>query len=394
MNRPRLRPWQLALSLILSLAASGCGSGFTDETPAPPAGTVPVALAAIASGLSFPVYLTSPPGDERLFVVEKGGTIRVRTGAGFAATPFLDLTGRVSTESERGLLGLAFPPDFATTGRFAVHYTDPAGDTRVSLFTVSPEPDVADPASETIVLAAEQPFSNHNGGQIVFGPDGLLYIGLGDGGSGGDPDGRAQRLDDLLGSILRIDVATGSPSAVPPDNPFAQTSGARPEIWSYGLRNPWRFSFDRATGDLYIGDVGQSRWEEVNYAPATEGAGRGVNYGWNRMEGRHCYASAQCDRTGLALPVLEYGHGGGACAVTGGYVYRGTAIPELAGHYFYADYCQGFVRSFRIENGAAVDRFDWPTLRPGGTVTSFGEDAAGELYVVTGEGGVFKIVPR
>ena len=387
-----------SLSLISILAASGCGSEFTNETPALPAGPVPVALQEIGAGLGFPVYLTSPPGDERLFIVEKGGTIRIRTPGGFVAEPFLDISRQITADGEQGLLGMAFPPDYATSGRFVVHYTNLEGDTRVSLFRVSSNPDAADPLSETVLLAEDQPFSNHKGGQITFGPDGFLYIGLGDGGSGGDPGDRAQRLDEPLGSILRIDIAgpsaTGAPYSVPADNPFAQTPNARSEIWSYGLRNPWRFSFDRATGDLFIGDVGQNEWEEVNWSPAAEGAGRGVNFGWNRMEGRHCYQADACDQTGLVLPILEYGHDNIVCSVTGGYVYRGTAIPELQGHYFYGDFCGGFVRSFPVEGGAVVDEFDWPTLRPGGTISSFAEDAAGELYVLISEGRVFKIVPQ
>jgi glucose/arabinose dehydrogenase len=397
MERARRPIWAPSLSLISVVAASSCGSEFTNETPTPPAGPVPVTLQEIGAGLGFPVYLTAPPGDERLFIVEKGGTIRIRKPDGFVAEPFLDISPQVSTDGERGLLGLAFPADYATSGRFVVHYTNPEGNTRVSVFHVSADPDRADPLSETVMLAEDQPFSNHNGGQITFGPDGFLYIGLGDGGAGGDPDNRGQRLDEPLGSILRIDVAnpssTGAAYAVPADNPFTATPGARPEIWSYGLRNPWRFSFDRGTGDLYIGDVGQNLWEEVDWSPAAEGAGRGVNYGWKRMEGRHCYESDSCDQTGLALPIVEYGHDLG-CSVTGGYVYRGAAIPALQGHYLYGDFCGGFVRSFRVQGGAAADEFDWPTLRPGGTITSFGEDAAGELYVLIAEGRVFKIVPQ
>jgi hypothetical protein len=359
--------------------------------PEPPGGDVTVALQEVAAGLSFPLYLTSPPADDRLFIVEKGGAIRLVEGNKLVETPFLDLAAQVSTGPEQGLLGLAFPPDYASSGRFVVHYTDLSGDTRVSFFRVSGDPDRADPSSETVLLAVEQPFRNHNGGQIVFGPDGFLYIGLGDGGSVGDPEGRGQRLDDLLGSILRIDVMGGAPYAVPADNPFTQTRGARPEIWSYGLRNPWRFSFDRVTGDLWVGDVGQQLWEEVNYSAAAEGAGRGANFGWNRMEGRHCYQSDACDQVGLTLPVLEYDHSDG-CSVTGGYVYRGPAIPALEGHYMYADFCQGWVRSFRVADPAV--RIDWPTLQPGGNVTSFGEDAVGELYVLTGDGAVFKVVPQ
>jgi len=336
----------LTLSLFLAFAASACGSQFESETPPPPTGTVPVKLQEVASGLVFPLYLTSPPGDPRLFVVEKGGAIRIIKGGSLLPVPFLDITGQVSTGSEQGLLGLAFDPAYGTTGRFIVHYTDVAGDTRVSAFHVSTDPDRADPTSESVILTADQPFANHNGGQILFGPDGFFYLGLGDGGSGGDPNGTGQGLGDLLGSILRISLAGTSGYTVPPDNPFVGVTGARGEVWSYGLRNPWRFSFDRLTGDLYIGDVGQSRLEEIDVAPAADGAGRGVNYGWNLMEGTGCYASASCDTTGLALPVVEYDHGQG-CSVTGGYVYRGTAIPALQGQYFYADYCSGFVRSLQ-----------------------------------------------
>ncbi|HUF34828.1 MAG TPA: PQQ-dependent sugar dehydrogenase, partial [Gemmatimonadales bacterium] len=237
-----------------------------------------------------------------------------------------------------------------------------------------------------------QPFANHNGGHLAFGPDGYLYVALGDGGSSGDPQDRGQALDDLFGSLLRIDPAGGSPYAVPADNPFGASAGARPEIWSYGLRNPWRFSFDRLTGDLWIGDVGQNRWEEVNHAPAAEGAGRGLNFGWRRMEGRHCFETGSCDQSGLTLPVLEYDHGSG-CSVTGGYVYRGAEIPELQGHYFYADFCRGFVRSMRLEADTVAEEADWPALRPGGGIPSFGEDAAGELYVLVSDGRVLKIVP-
>jgi glucose/arabinose dehydrogenase len=353
---------------------------------------VPVGLEQIAEGLAFPLYLTAPPGDPRLFVVEKGGAIRIIKDGVLLTTPFLDLHAQVSTGSEQGLLGLAFDPGYATTGRFVVHYTDVAGDTRLSTFQVSPDPDQADPASERVVLTADQPFANHNGGQIAFGPDGYLYLGLGDGGSAGDPNGTGQRLDDLLGSILRLSLAADG-YTVPPDNPFVGVSGARGEVWSYGLRNPWRFSFDRLTGDFYIGDVGQSRLEEIDVAPVSAGGGRGVNYGWNIMEGAGCYAASSCDTTGLTPPVLQYDHGQG-CSVTGGYVYRGAAIPALQGQYFYADYCSGFVRSFRLVDGAPADQASWPTLRPGGAIPSFGEDAAGELYVLAADGRVLKIVPR
>jgi glucose/arabinose dehydrogenase len=383
----------LALALPASLSAA-CGDDGPNPSD-PPAGMVPVGLQDVASGLSVPLYLTAPAGDPtRLFIVEKGGAIRVVKDGALLPTPFLDLTGRVSTGGEQGLFGLAFDPAYADNGRFVVHYTDVGGNTVVSLLRVSADDaDRADPASETIVLTAEQPFSNHNGGQILFGPDGMLYIGLGDGGSSGDPGGRGQALTDLLGSILRVDVRTGTGYTIPPDNPFLGRADAKPEIWSFGLRNPWRFTFDPATGDLYIADVGQNAWEEVDVVPAAAGAGRGANFGWNVTEGRHCFAQANCDLTQFTLPVLEYGHGEG-CSITGGYVYRGAAIPALQGHYFYADYCQGWVRSFRLQDGQAVEPQQWPTLAPGGAITSFGQDAAGELYVLSAEGRVSRIVPQ
>ena len=387
-----------ALTLWLTLCLAGipaaCGSG--DASPVgPPDGTVPVGLQEVASGLGFPVYLTAPPGDNaRLFIAEKGGAIRIVKNGTLLPTPFLDLAGRVSTGSEQGLLGLAFDPAYAGTGRVVVHYTDLAGNTVVSVFHVSTgDPDQADPSSEVILLTVEQPFANHNGGQILFGPDGMLYVGLGDGGGSGDPAGRGQSLTDLLGDILRVDVASGTGYTVPPDNPFAGRTDALPELWSVGLRNPWRFSFDAATGDLYIADVGQSAWEEVDVVTTAQGAGRGANFGWNQMEGRHCYAGAGCDPNQFTLPILEYSHAEG-CSITGGVVYRGAAIPALQGHYFYADYCGGWVRSFRLQDGQPVEEQQWPTLAPGGAVPSFGQDAAGELYVLSAEGRVFRIVPN
>jgi glucose/arabinose dehydrogenase len=221
----------------------------------------------------------------------------------------------------------------------------------------------------------------------------MLYLGLGDGGSENDPQGRGQSLTDLLGDILRVDVTDGPGYTTPPDNPFVGRSDARPEIWSYGLRNPWRFSFDPATGDLYIADVGQDQWEEVDVVTAAQGAGRGANFGWNVMEGMHCFADASCDPSLYTLPVLEYSHSEG-CSITGGYVYRGAAIPALQGHYFYSDFCEGWVRSFRLEAGTPVDQVQWPTLAPGGSVTSFGVDGAGELYIMNSGGQVFRIVPQ
>jgi glucose/arabinose dehydrogenase len=377
----------LGVWLIVVAGATACGS---ENSLAQGRGA---RLQQVATGLDFPVYLTAPPADvSRLFIVQKTGAIRIIENGTLRPTPFLDISGQVSGGGEQGLLGLAFPPDYPANGRFVVHYTDTGGNTRLSTFQVSSDPNVADPASEQVILTAEQPYSNHNGGQVVFGPDGLLYLGLGDGGSANDPQGRGQDLSDLLGSILRLDVQAGTSYTVPPDNPFVGQAGARPEIWSYGLRNPWRFSFDRATGDLYIADVGQDRYEEVDVATSDAGRGKGLNFGWNRMEGAHCL-SGQCDEAGLILPTSEYRHPQG-CSITGGYVYRGSAIPAIQGLYFYADFCAGWVRSFRYQDGKAIEATDWPTLRPGGSITSFGEDAAGELYVLVAGGAVFKVIPQ
>jgi glucose/arabinose dehydrogenase len=360
--------------------------------PPPPPGNGAAGLEQIASGLAFPVGLTSPPGDQRLFVVEKGGAIRIIQNGAVLSEPFLDISGQVSGRAEQGLLGLAFFPDYASSGRFVVHYTDLQGNTQVSAFSVSADPNRADGASETPILSVSQPGPAHNGGQILFGPDGLLYIGLGDGGSrAGEDDGRGQSLGDLLGSVLRIDVSSGSAYSAPGDNPFVGTAGAQPEIWSYGLRNPWRFTFDRATGDLYIADVGETDWEEVDRARAADGAGRGVNYGWSVMEGPDCLRDG-CDRTGLTLPTLAYSHAEG-CSIVGGYVYRGEALPSLQGQYLFGDFCQGWVKSFAADD-ESPEAVDQPGLSPNENITSFGEDDAGELYILTVGGTVFKIVPR
>ena len=375
---------------IMVLGASGCGEE-SRPTPGPPAGEDGVALELVTAGLEFPLGLTAPAGDPRLFVVEKGGRIRIVRNGALIPEPFLDISAKVSRGSEQGLLGLAFHPAHAANGRFFVNYTDADGNTRISAWQVSADADRADAASEEILLTVEQPFSNHNGGGLAFGPDGYLYIGMGDGGSGGDPLGNGRDPGDLLGSLLRIDVNGASGYAIPADNPFVGTTGARGELWDLGLRNPWRFSFDRTTGDLYIADVGQAEREEIDVAPRAEGGGRGLDYGWNVMEGSLCYGGGSCDRTGLVLPVAEYPHDQG-CSVTGGYVYRGTAVPAIQGQYFYADYCQGWVRSFRFRDGAASDPREWPALAPGGPVASFGEDANGELYVLDAGGSVYRIV--
>ena len=313
---------------------------------------------------------------------------------------FLDISNLLPNPlgSEQGLLGLAFDPLYGINGRFYVSYTDSGGSTVVARYLVSSNPNVAVSTADRIIITAAQPFANHNGGMIAFGPDGFLYIGRGDGGSGGDPGNRAQNAAEVLGKLLRIDVSQGAQPpqpayAIPPDNPCVGQSGARGEIWSIGLRNPWRFSFDRQSGDLYIADVGQGAREEVNVSTVAGGAGRGINYGWRIMEGSMCFnPPAMCNMTGLQLPAVEYDHPTG-CSITGGYAYRGAAIPALQGTYFYGDFCAGFVRSFRFVNGQVTEHASWPTFSPG-SITSFGEDAAGELYIMTSGGGLFRIVPN
>jgi glucose/arabinose dehydrogenase len=381
----------IALGLLTLLALAGCTSDTSNNVP----GTSGVRLETVASGLDFPLFLTAPPGDNaRLFVVEKTGRIRIVKNGSLLTTPFLDLSTKVSNGSEQGLLGLAFHPDYATNGRFVVNYTNTSGDTRVAVYRVTANADVADPASEQVILAIDQPFSNHNGGMVVFGPDRKLYVGMGDGGSGGDPQGNGQNRSVLLGKILRLEVSGTGQASVPADNPFVGQAGVRPEIWSYGVRNPWRFSFDRLTRDLYIADVGQNAHEEIDASTSATQFGRGLNYGWNRMEGAACFSpSSNCDQSGLTLPVLDYTHSDG-CSVTGGYVYRGDAVPAIKGLYFYADYCQGWVRSFKLSGGSATEQHDWTELRPGGQITSFGEDARGELYVMISSGRVFRFAAR
>ncbi|MCC6904720.1 MAG: PQQ-dependent sugar dehydrogenase, partial [Anaerolineae bacterium] len=301
--------------------------------------------------------------------------------------PFLDIRDRVSDDStETGLLGLAFHPDYEENGLFYVNYT--TGDrTHISRFSVSAtNPDMADPAAEQVLISVRQPAPNHNGGQLAFGPDGYLYIGLGDGGAAGDLFGNGQNIETLLGAILRIDVNAGDPYAVPADNPFVQMPSARPELWAIGLRNPWRFSFDRLTGDLYIADVGQNRLEEVNVQPAASPGGE--NYGWPIMEAMSCFDTETCVTDGLTLPVLEYSHDEG-CSITGGYVYRGAARPDLAGVYFYGDFCYGTVWGARPGPG---ERWESAELASVGNLSSFGEDESGELYATDlGSGTLYRL---
>jgi glucose/arabinose dehydrogenase len=336
-----------------------------------------VAVRELARGLDSPVGIAHA-GDSRLFITLQRGRVMIFDGTAVRGTPFLDISSRISCCNERGLLGLAFHPRYRENGFFFVNYTDPSGNTIVARYSVSAgDPNRADPNSEVVLLRVDQPFENHNGGQLAFGPDGYLYIGLGDGGSGGDPGNRAQSLTTLLGKILRIDVNAAS-YAIPPSNPFINRSDARGEIWSYGWRNPWRFSFDRENGDLWIADVGQGSWEEVNVQPSTSIGGE--NYGWRKMEGTHCFnPSANCREASMVLPVIEYDHRGGACSVTGGYRYRGTRQPRLRGMYLYADYCSGVISgATQAGDGTWQSRslLDAPF-----TISTFGEDVNGELYV-------------
>jgi glucose/arabinose dehydrogenase len=283
---------------------------------------------------------------------------------------------------------MAFHPEYRSNGWFYVNFTDRSGDTRVERFKVSANADVADAASSLLILGIDQPYSNHNGGLVMFGLDGMLYIGMGDGGSGGDPHRNGQNRNALLGKMLRINVSRTEPYSIPQGNPYANGAGGKPEVWAIGLRNPWRFAFDRPTGLLYIADVGQNQFEEIDVEPASK---PGINYGWNIMEGDRCYNSSSCDRDGLTMPKVSFSHAGGACSVTGGFVYRGARIPAIAGHYFYSDYCAGWLRSFRMQNGAVIDRRDW-TMENIGNIVSFGEDSRGELLIVSEGGKVFRVI--
>lgn len=389
--------------------------GLTIASMCQIAGAVPLGTELVGSGLVRPIWVTHAPGDtQRIFVIEKQGRIRIIKNGVLLPTAFLDIdalvTGGLSEGSEQGLLGLAFHPNYANNGLFYINYTATAGagDTVVARYQVSNDPDVADPNSGVPILTFDQPQSNHNGGWLAFGPDGYLYIATGDGGSSNDAGaghatgGNGQSLDTLLGKMLRINVdVVGAPYAIPPDNPFAGDIPGRDEIWAWGLRNPWRPSFDRLTGDLYIADVGQTAWEEINFQPARSTGGE--NYGWRCMEGLSCtgFTGCTCNAPTLTLPFHVYGHTGGNCSITGGYVYRGCAIPNLAGTYFFADYCTARIWSLRYD-GVNVTQFVERTaqLDPPGDldlnrITSFGEDANGELYICDQvDGEVFRLIRR
>jgi glucose/arabinose dehydrogenase len=383
---------KLTLRLALALLVFSC-RGSAQTAPE-------IALETVLTGLAQPTSITHA-GDARLFVTLQRGEVVIFDGARLLPTAFLDIRSRVSCCGERGLLGLAFHPRYAENGYFFVDYTNTAGDTVIARYRVSAsEPNAADPASEVILLTIDQPFANHNGGQLAFGPDGYLYIGMGDGGSANDPMCNGQRDETLLGKILRIDVDANVNSApfygIPPDNPFAAPGGPRDEIWAKGLRNPWRFSFDRLTGDLYIGDVGQGAREEVDFQAA--GGVGSHNYGWKVMEGTQCggggtsgcsSGTPACNSPALTPPIVEYSHAAGDCSITGGYVYRGPSFPALVGTYLYGDYCTGKIWGATPGAGGV-----WSTrlFAPrAANLTTFGEDSSGQVYLATENGTLARI---
>ncbi len=338
-----------------------------------------IKLVQIAANLDRPVDIADPKdGTNRLFIVLQGGKIVIYNGSNILGTPYLNISSSVSCCGEEGLLSLAFHPSYKTNGFFYIFYVNTSGNLVLARYKVSSQSNVANDGSRTILLTIPHPTnSNHNGGQIKFGKDGFLYLSVGDGGGGGDQSNNAQNLGKLLGKILRINVNSGSPYSIPSSNPFINKTGALKEIWAYGVRNPWRISFDKANGNLYIADVGQNKWEEVSFFPA-DGT-PGANFGWRRMEGKHCFnPSSGCNNGSLKIPFVEYDHSAG-CSVTGGYVYRGSSIPALVGTYLFSDYCSGTIwGSKRNSNG------QWITsklLSSGGNVSTFGEDRNGELYV-------------
>ena len=375
-------------SCIVMLAAIACsGTVDVDDGPASetPAG---IRLETIVTGLQRPVHLAAPTGDARLFIVEQPGRIRIFENGQLRSEPFLDIVAKVQSRSnEQGLLSVAFHPQYASNGYFYVNYTDLAGDTRVERYTVSSDRNRADAASAKLIIGYDQPYANHNGGHVLFGPDGMLYIPTGDGGSGGDPQGNGQNRTSLLGKILRLDVNRGDPYEIPADNPFIGQSATRNEIWALGLRNPWRIAFDGEANLLYVADVGQNAHEEISVVPADQG---GVNFGWKVMEAQHCFQASSCAQAGMTLPVVEYPRSDGI-SITGGFVYRGEAIPELRGHYVYADFGRSWIRAFRFQQGQVRDARTLEIEMP--RVSSFGIGGDGEMYVVSLDGNVARMVP-
>jgi glucose/arabinose dehydrogenase len=375
------------------IAMVGCSGGCGTKSAPSPAGWPQISLSRVAGGFVQPVHVAhAGDGSDRIFVVEQAGRIRILDNGVVLPSPFLDISAKLVCCGEQGLLSVAFPPGFAAKRYFYVNYTRKTdGATVVARYRVSAgDPNAADNTIEDVILTIPQPFANHNGGQLAFGPDNNFYIGMGDGGSGGDPQNNGQSPGTLLGKILRIDVESGAtPYGIPPGNPFVGVAGYRPEIWALGVRNPWRFSFDRGTGDLYIGDVGQGNFEEIDFQPAGDPGGQ--NYGWNIMEGDRCYpvGTVGCNRTGLALPIFVYDHSLG-CSVIGGHVYRGSAFPFLQGVYLFGDFCSGRIWGIR-KNGAGWDNalLADTTL----TITTFGEDESGNVYVVNyANGDLLKIL--
>ncbi len=408
----------VALATFATLA--GCGGSYSDPNPPappPPASDggnspspgVPVnspppaaepfklALSRQHAAVTKPVYATAPAGDSRLFVVELGGRIQVVINDVVQTAPLLDISNRISNDGERGLLSMVFDPQFATNGYFYIFFTEPNGSIAIERLGMSPSlPNRADPMSALRIITIAHPtFNNHNGGQLAFGPDSMLYVGTGDGGSAGDPNNNGQNLSVLLGKILRLDVRNANlmaPYAIPAGNPFADGIHGRAELWAYGLRNPWRFSFDNATSQLYIADVGQNRREEIDVVAASAA---GINYGWSVMEGNLCFSNAGCNKSGLQLPVFDYDHGDNdinGCSIIGGMVYRGSAIPGLLGSYLYSDYCKAFLHSLVVANGKAGTPTEWP-IPDIGQVLSFGTDGAGEPYLLATTG-LYRIVKQ
>ncbi|MFZ5828116.1 MAG: PQQ-dependent sugar dehydrogenase [Bacillota bacterium] len=380
---------RIAIAILLNLALlAGCAGGPKPGEGGEKAGWPSIRLEQMVDGLNRPISLVAAgDGSGRLYALEQPGRIRLIEGSKLVEQPFLDLTDRVLARgNEQGLLGLAFAPDYARSGLFYVHYSgQKGGETVIARYRRSAgDPRRGDPGSEEVLLTVEQPYANHNGGAIMFGPDGSLYIALGDGGSAGDPGNRAQNLDLLLGKILRIDVSQPGAYRIPPDNPFAGKAG-RDEIWAYGLRNPWRISFDRETGDLWIADVGQNQIEEINFQPAASRGGE--NYGWKLFEGTERYSGGGSPPP-VVEPVAQYTHQEGGCSVTGGYVYRGSAVPALTGIYLYADFCSGKIWGLK----RAGERWESSLLLDTElAVAAFGEDEQGELYVVDRGGSIHRV---
>jgi glucose/arabinose dehydrogenase len=381
-------------------SAGSTASAAASAADHPDLGDVHVALRPLVTGLTDPLFATTAPdGSGRLFIVEQAGTVRVVRNGTLAPNPYLDLTSRIESGGEQGLLGLAFAPGFGPNEpRLYVHYTNTDGDTTIAELRAAPGADHVDPSTERIVLDEKHPYANHNGGWIGFDSQGRLLIGLGDGGSEGDPQNRASNLGTIFGKLLRIDVlagpADGRQYAIPPDNPFVSTAGARPEILDFGLRNPWRDSIDPATGTLWIGDVGQDKWEEIDAAPA---GSAGLDFGWRRWEGRHCFNPATgCDPAGVTMPVAEYGHDQG-CAVIGGVVYRGAAIPTLRGAYLFGDYCSGTlwaIDAAAAEQAPTSEQTPVRLLGTGLAISSINTDQSGEVVITDLNGGtVQQLVP-